>query len=290
MTGFQSSAFSSLKANSSAFKKFEDAIGYVAIRDDKSDFTDTEIKDDAEVPIDNRKGDNFNSFDKGLVRGDMVQPASVKVPIAVDLQSDSGTVKVDAGLGDFANPDFKYNAVYQNFENQMQVGHVYGVLNSSLLNKDVSRVANVYVQGHLTNQADIDYLKQVNEGKAQYAGKATYIENIHLGDTGTFAPVNGTSAFNVDFVNNSVKGELSFDGTFKYNPTGKIAIDADITGNTFAGNKKGIDTAGGFYGEDAKFLGGIYQDASALEGASGGKGNGPGTGTKFQGTFGAEKK
>nr|WP_241878532.1 transferrin-binding protein-like solute binding protein [Psychrobacter sp. PraFG1]UNK05037.1 transferrin-binding protein-like solute binding protein [Psychrobacter sp. PraFG1] len=291
MTGFQSSAFSSLKANSSTFKKFEDAIGYVAIRDDASSFTETEFVTSAdgvesEVPLDNREGDNFTAFDKGVVRGDMVQPASVKAPIAVNLQADSGTVKVDAGLGSFLNPDFNYKAVYQNFDSQMQVGHVYGIINSSVVG-EVSRVANVYVQGHLTNQADIDYLKQVNDGKASYTGNATYIENIHLGDTGAFEPVNGSSSFNVDFVNNLVKGELAFDGDFKYMPAGnKIDIEATIDGNTFAGKANGIDTAGGFYGEDAKFLGGIYQDASV----EGGKGTTPGTGTKFQGTFGATKQ
>ena len=291
MTGFQSTAMSSLEANSSDLKKFEDAIGYVAIRDDASDFTETETKNGSEVPKDNRKGNNFTSFDKGVVRGDMVQPASVKAPIAVNLTTDKpATVKVDAGLGDFLNPDFKYNAVYENFGEQMRVGHVYGVLNSSVLRTDVSRVANVYVQGHLTNQADIDFLKGVNEGKVTYEGNATYMENIHLGDTGAFEPVNGTSNFNVDFVNNSVEGKLSFEGDFKYNPTGKIDINATIDGNTFAGNHNDIDTAGGFYGQDAQFLGGIYQDASTLEGTSGGKGAGPGTGTKFQGTFGAEKQ
>ena len=217
----------------------------------------------------------------------MVQPESVLKPIIIDLNQKQGSITVEAGQKTL-NPDFKYSAVYENFDNQMQVGHVYGGFNSGFLKKDVSRAANVFVQGHLTNQADIDYLKQVDEGKAQYRGKATYIENIHLGDTGTFEPVNGTSEFNVDFVNNSVKGQLEFTaGDYKYMPAGnKIAIDADITGNTFAGNKNGIDTAGGFYGEDAKFLGGIYQDASV----EGGKGQGPSTGTKFQGTFGAEKK
>lgn len=211
----------------------------------------------------------------------MVQPASVLKPIEVDLKSESGTVKVDAGLSVF-NPDFNYNTVYENFEDQMQVGHVYGVINSTIVG-DASRVANVYVQGHLTDQADLDYLAKVNEGKVKYGGSATYIENIHLGDEGEFKPVEGTSAFDVDFANNSVKGELTFEGDFKYNPTGKIAIDADITGNTFAGDKNGIDTAGGFYGEDAKYIGGIYQDASV----EGGKGTVAGTGTKFQGTFGA---
>ena len=84
------------------------------------------------------------------------------------------------------------------------------------------------------------------------------------------------------------------DGDYQYMPTGnEININADITGNTFAGNtfdpatgKAGIDTAGGFYGEDAKFLGGVYQEVLA----QGGKGAQPGEGTTFQGTFGAEKQ
>lgn len=122
---------------------------------------------------------------------------------------------------------------------------------------------------------------------AYFLNHHPYIENIHLGDAEAFVPVNGTSTFDVDFINNSVKGELTFDGEFKYNPTGKIGIEATINGNTFAGNVKGIDSAGGFYGEDAKFLGGIYQDAGDIEG---GKGTIPGTGTTFQGTFGATKK
>lgn len=291
MTGFQSTAMSSLAANSVPLKEFEDAIGYVGIRDDASDFTETETITSAdgvesEVPVDNREGDNFTSFDELLVRGDMVQPASVKAPIKVDITGSTGSVEVDAGLGALnLNPDFNYKAVYERFENQMQVGHVYGVLQSSVAG-DAARIANVFVQGHLTDQADIDYLKQVNDGKASYAGQATYIENIHLGDEGSFEPVvNGSSNFDVDFVNNSVKGELAFDGDFKYMPEGnKIGIEATIDGNTFTGNVNGIDTAGGFYGEDAKFLGGIYQDASV----EGGKGKLPGEGTKFQGTFGAE--
>ena len=290
MTGFQSTALSSLKSNSSLLKKFDDAIGYVDIRDDKSEFTTTKQENGAKVPVDNRKGDNFTGFSTLKLRADMVQPESVTAPITVSLGSSGSTGSVQVTAGSSPKPDFNYTSVYENFDQQMQVGHVYGLFNSAILgNKDISKAANVYVQGHLTDQADIDYLKQVNEGKAQYAGKATYIENIHLGDVNTgFKPVNGTSAFDIDFVNNSVKGQLDFAaGNYKYMPAGnKIAIDTDITGNTFASNKNGIDTAGGFYGEDAKFLGGIYQDASV----QGGKGTTAGTGTKFQGTFGAEKQ
>ena len=285
MTGFQSTALSSKeKTVPFGLGKLDNAIGYVQIRDDKSDFKQTENKDGSIVPIDNREGDNFTNFNTGVVRGDMVKPESVLTPISVSL-TNNGSVTVDAGKGG-SNPTFKYNAVYKNFDNQMQVGHVYGNFDS--LAGEVSRAANVYVQGYLTSQAGMDNLKNINDGKAQYNGVATYIENIHLADNASTAPVNGTSAFNVDFVNGSVDGTLSFKGTgYKYMPAGsEIKIDATITGNTFAGNAGGIDTAGGFYGEGAKFLGGIYQDASV----QGGKGTIAGTGTKFQGTFGAEKQ
>ena len=285
MTGFQSTTLSSKeKTLPFGLGKLDNAIGYVEIRDDKSDFKATVNKEGDLVPVDNRQGDNFKSFDKGVVRGDMVKPDAVIKPIEVSLKK-SGSVKVDAGKGNF-NPTFNYNSVYENFDSQMQVGHVYGNFDSAA--GEVSRAANVYVQGYLTATEAMDGLKDINEGKAQYVGSATYIENIHLADNANTAPVKGTSAFDVDFVNNSVKGQLEFaTGNYKYMPTGnKIGIEATISGNTFAGNINGIDTAGGFYGEGAKFLGGIYQDASV----EGGKGDVAGTGTKFQGTYGAIKQ
>ncbi|MBP3945181.1 transferrin-binding protein-like solute binding protein [Psychrobacter sp. K31L] len=286
MTGFQSTALSSKEKTLPLGQgQLDNAIGYVEIRDDKSAWTELKIENGSEVPVDNRKGDNFTSFSKGKVLADMVKPDTVLEPITVNLTDASGEQKVEAGKGSL-NPTYQYNAVYKNFDSQMQVGHVYGNLNS--IAGDVSRAANVYVEGYLTSQAGMESLKNVNAGKAQYQGMATYIENIHLADNASTAPVNGTSAFNVDFVNGSVDGTLSFTGTgYKYMPAGnEIKIDADITGNTFAGNKNGIDTAGGFYGKEAQFLGGIYQDASV----PGGSGDVAGTGTKFQGTFGAEKQ
>ncbi|WP_201593024.1 transferrin-binding protein-like solute binding protein [Psychrobacter sp. Pi2-51] len=286
MTGFQSTALSSKEKTLPLGQgQLDNAIGYVEIRDDKSAWTELKIENGSEVPVDNRKGDNFTSFSKGKVLADMVKPDTVLEPITVNLTAANGEQKVEAGRGSL-NPTYQYNAVYKNFDSQMQVGHVYGNLNS--IAGDVSRAANVYVEGYLTSQAGMESLKNVNAGKAQYQGMATYIENIHLADNASTAPVNGTSAFNVDFVNGSVDGTLSFTGTgYKYMPAGnEIKIDADITGNTFAGNKNGIDTAGGFYGKEAQFLGGIYQDASV----PGGSGDVAGTGTKFQGTFGAEKQ
>ena len=283
MTGFQSTSLSSI-AQTVVGTKLENAIGYVAIRDDKSDFTERTTENGSVVPVDNRKGDNFRSFDTGVVRADMVKPENVANILEVSLKN-GGSVTVDAGKGTF-NPKFNYSAVYKNFDSQMQTGHLYGNFNT--LAGDVSRAANVYVEGYLTSQAGMDNLKTINDGKAQYKGVATYIENIHLADNASTAPVNGNSAFNADFVSGKVDGTLSFAaGGYKYMPAGnEIKINADITGNTFAGNVGGVDTAGGFYGTEGKFLGGIYQDASV----QGGKGTVAGTGTKFQGTFGAEKQ
>ena len=286
MTGFQSTALSSrYKELPFGQGTLDNAIGYVEIRDDNSAWTELKTENGSQVPVDNGKGDNFTSFSKGKVLADMVKPDTVLEPITVNLTAESGEQKVEAGRGSL-NPTYKYNAVYKNFDSQMQTGHVYGNLNS--IAGDVSRAANVYVEGYLTSLDGMNNLKNVNDGKAQYTGVATYIENIHLADNASTAPVNGRSAFNVDFVDGSVDGTLSFDaGGYKYMPAGnEIKIDAGITGNTFAGNVNGIDTAGGFYGKDAQFLGGIYQDASV----QGGKGTVAGTGTTFQGTFGAEKQ
>ena len=298
MTGFQSTALSSKKKTLPfGAGELENAIGYVGIRDDKSAWTETTTENGSVVPVDNRQGDNFTSFDTGVVLGDMVKPETVVVPIGgkrpagktdygkLDLTK-SGSIKVDAGKSEFLNPTLNYNAVYKNFDQQMQVGHIYGNLDSRA--GEISRVANVYVQGYLTTLAAMDGLKQVNGGKAQYTGDATYMENIHFDDNASTAPVNGTSAFDADFVSGKLDGKLSFaPGTYKYMPTGnQININADITGNTFAGNN-GIDTAGGFYGKDAQFLGGVYQDTIL---GQGGKGTVAGTGTRFQGTYGATKK
>ena len=208
-------------------------------------------------------------------------------------------VQTGVSLAPTADLVLNYDSVYKNFNSQMQIGHVYGDLDkpSGTGSGISSRYSNVYAIGNSTAQADMDYMAAlakfnkangINDGKFQYAGVATYIDQLHLAEvanpttsTPRNAPIlNGTSAFDVDFVGGKVGGKLNF--------TGKPQLDiaADITGNTFAGTAKGIETAGGFFGEDAKFLGGIYQDNPG----NGGAGGKAGTGTKFQGTFGAEKQ
>ncbi|WP_201626062.1 transferrin-binding protein-like solute binding protein [Psychrobacter immobilis] len=283
ITGFQSTALSS-KERELPFNQgqLDSAIGYSAIRGDKDTWSgkQADVAADGTLPADKvlNTGDNFTAFDTLSLRADMVKPKSIQKPLEISLpegkSTSTGTIGVEAGKPGF-NPDFKYNAVYESFDTQMQTGHVYGFINSSVAG-DVSRVANVYVQGNLTSQAYMDYLSEVNDGKAKYSGigTATYMENIHLDDfditksgfqdnnwaaTPTegaiTAPVKGDAAFNVDFVNSKLEGTLSFDaGDYKYMPANnEIKIEADITGNTFAGNN-GIDTAGGFYGDKAEFL------------------------------------
>ncbi|MDE0490060.1 transferrin-binding protein-like solute binding protein [Psychrobacter sp. A3] len=302
LTGFQSNTLSSAEGSFT-----EDAIGYAEIRDDKSDFTETVEVDGSNVPVDNREGNNFTNYDSFIARADMTKPDSVQEQVSINISGDNDT---DYGSGFSLHTesttvqgpvalDLNYSSVYRNFDSQMQIGHVYGDPRTDLFGLgDLARVSTVYVQGNGASLDDMQYMKDlaqynidnnINDGMVAYNGVATYMENLHLKDGERGGPVvNGTSAFDVDFVNSKLEGTLTFaDGDYQYMPTGnKIDINADITGNTFAGNANNIDTAGGFYGEDAKFLGGVYQQA--LE--QGGKGAQPGEGTTFQGTFGAEKQ
>ncbi len=206
-------------------------------------------------------------------------------------------VKTGISFSPTADLTLPYQSVYKNFDSQMQIGHVYGDLDkrSGIAPGVKSRYANVYVVGNSTAQADMDYLKalgqynianNINEGTVQYAGVATYADNLHLSSGGAINPVlNGTSNFDVNFVNDSLTGTLNFADIDK-----NIGINADITGNTFAGTNaaNNVQTSGGFYGKDANFLGGIYQEAQPGDVA--GTGTAQGTGTTFQGTFGAEKQ
>ena len=206
-------------------------------------------------------------------------------------------VNTGVSVSPTADLTLPYQSVYKNFDSQMQIGHVYGDLDkrSGIASGIKSRYANVYVVGNSTAQEDMDYLKAqarydvangINDGIVQYAGVATYADNLHLAAGGPMGLVlNGTSTFDVNFVNDSLTGNLAFAGDKN------IGINANITGNTFAGTNaaNNVATAGGFYGEDAKFLGGIYQEARP-DSSVPGTGTDPGTGTTFQGTFGAEKQ
>ncbi|HCH26818.1 MULTISPECIES: transferrin-binding protein-like solute binding protein [Psychrobacter] len=293
VTGVMSNTISSVAGTGT-----DDAIGYRQFVTDNQTFTTTTGEGEETTPniVEDSAVDNLPSYDKFAARLDIVKPNKFKQPAMITtvrnndvaFDADSGFMKskdknsvtfknVGSVIGDI-ELIYDYDSVYKSFGTQMQIGHVYGDLRKEGFAGGVkSRYANVYAIGHATENMPTD-------GNVQYAGVATYMDNLHLGSGAIKDPVvNGTSTFNVDFVNDSMTGELTFAGINK-----NIGISANITGNTFAGSKDNIATSGGFYGDGAKFLGGIYQEAQP--GNVAGTGTTPGTGTTFQGTFGAEKQ
>ncbi|MGP5649400.1 transferrin-binding protein-like solute binding protein [Psychrobacter celer] len=277
------------------------AIGFRSFWDDK----DNKASDDRSDTFTNTgDGDNFTDFETLTARADLTKPDTVSNSVTATIASandgayadntngfkeynGSATVSVVKPIS--TNLTLPYKSVYKNFDSQMQIGHIYGEADSILGRS--ARVSSVYVQGKLTAAEDMAYMKNLaqfnaengGDGIVQYTGNATYMENLHFNDPNPRpgVNVNGVSNFDVDFVNDSLTGNLAFADINK-----NIDISADISGNTFAGTNGNVQTSGGFYGEDAKFLGGIYQEALA----PGGSGTEAGTGTTFQGTFGAEKQ
>ena len=278
-----------------------DAIGFRSFWNDKDSKGATDRSD---TFVNTGDGDNFTAFDKLTARADLTKPDTVEKSVTATIAS--------AGDGVYASntKDFKvysgstnvnvlkpfklsltlpYQSVYKNFDEVMQIGHVTGDANSPF--GKAARVSSVYVQGKLTAAADMNYMKDlaqfnkdtgVNDGLFKYAGNATYVDNLHFNAADRTVKVDGVSNFDVDFVNDTLTGNLAFDSIDK-----SIDISAAISGNSFAGTSASkVQTSGGFYGEDAKFLGGIYQEALQ----PGGSGTTNGTGTTFQGTFGAEKQ
>jgi len=296
----------------------ENRIGYRQFVNDKQDFKDTQddpngADEKAPIIFEDDAVQNFPTYKEFDLRVDIVKPEQFTETTKLttvrgdDVDAGNGFMKSakrnTATIKNANSPVGKielkidYDSVYKNFNSQMQIGHVYGDVRKEGFAKGIkSRYANVYAIGNSTAQADMDYMKALaqfnkdngGDGTFQYKGVATYAENLHLLDKTAMSPVlNGKSDFNVDFVGGKVDGTLTFEGSgYKYMPEGnKIGISATIDGNTFEGTKGKVDTAGGFFGEDAKFLGGIYQENQAI----GGSGTVQGTGTTFQGTFGAEK-
>lgn len=292
MTGVQSFTLSN-----------KDAIGFRSFWDDKDN---KGAGDKSDTFTNTRDGDNFKTFDSLTARADLTKPDTVSNSVTAKITSAddglyanntngfkvyNGSTKVQVSKPISIALDLPYASVYKNFESQMQIGHIYG--DAKLGTSSQARVSSVYVQGKLTGAKDMEYMKTlaqfnidngINDGVVKYLGNATYMDNLHFNDTGRKGPVvDGVSKFDVNFVGNSLKGELVFDSIGK-----NIGINANIDGNTFAGTNADnkVQTSGGFYGEDAKFLGGIYQNALQ----PGGSGTGTGTGTTFQGTYGAEKQ
>src|SRR5690606_7039413 len=81
---------------------------------------------------------------------------------------------------------FKYTSVYKNYDDQMQIGHLYGDLKTSNSGFQLDTLSNTYVQGNSTNATDMKYMKDlshynikngINDGKVNYNGVASYIGN-----------------------------------------------------------------------------------------------------------------
>ncbi|WP_289000690.1 transferrin-binding protein-like solute binding protein [uncultured Psychrobacter sp.] len=297
VTGFQS--FTLSNADAIGFREFWDD------NDNKAPEDGTDPEGDGSFTNTN-DGNNFaNDYQNIVARADLTKANTVLEPVSATIATDNDADY--AGGNGFKNYEgstsvqtnvvappltLDYNSVYKNFDSQMQIGHIYGDAQAFGTIRS-ARVSSVYVEGNLTDTQDMTYLKElakfnvdnsINDGTVNYVGNATYMDNLHFSsaDPRPEPTVNGVSNFNVDFINDSLTGSLEFDNV------DNIAISASINGNTFAGTNadNNVQTSGGFYGADAQYLGGIYQQALQ----QGGSGTEAGTGTTFQGTFGAEKQ
>ena len=164
---------------------------------------------------------------------------------------DDSVVVTTTSLGDLP---LTYSSVYKDFGTQMRIGHIDGSATVALLQGAKLPVNGVAVYGNKT-------LTLPTDGSVSYGGDATYRE-LGLGNAIEY----GSSKFTADFAAKKV------DGTLTFSQVGNIGISATIEGSEFSGKKDGYATEGAFYGDDAKYLGGIYSNDSA------------------QGTYGAEKK
>ena len=112
----------------------------------------------------------------------------------------------------------------------------------------------LYVQGNPTDVKEIP-----KAGKAEYLGGAVYSKdgayNERAKMTATVDFEKNTVAIKIDQNRNAVP-EMNFGGK--------------ITGNSFAGEVNGVKTQGGFFGENAKELSGVFtNDADKSRGAFG---------------------
>ncbi|MDO4693455.1 MAG: Slam-dependent surface lipoprotein [Eikenella sp.] len=96
-------------------------------------------------------------------------------------------------------------------------------------------------------------------GIVKYSGLS-----LHRGQSPSTA-VQGTAKFDVNFANKTLTGTVS--------PTGvaPINLQATISGNTFAGERNGVQTNGGFYGPNAAEMAGVYRQQGQFSGAFGAK-------------------
>ncbi len=118
----------------------------------------------------------------------------------------------------------------------------------------------MFYNGNPTNDMPI-------AGTATYSGQSIITANIPLLDDEDF--YTGSSKFNVDFGNKTLKGSLEIE---KIQP---VNIDAKISGNSFAGTANSISipsagkVEGKFYGNNAKEMAGLATDSKSWSAAFG---------------------
>lgn len=119
---------------------------------------------------------------------------------------------------------------------------------------DVTGKQYLYAQGNPTDVKEIP-----KAGKAEYLGGAVYSKD---GAYNERAKMTATVDFNKETV--AIKIDQNGNGVPEMNFGGKI------TGNSFAGEVNGVKTQGGFFGENAKELSGVFtNDADKSRGVFG---------------------
>lgn len=91
------------------------------------------------------------------------------------------------------------------------------------------------------------------------SGRVEYDGDALIGKAGSVSVADAD--FVADFGQKTLTGSITRDSqsTFAFNP---IAINATISGNTFAANNGAITSSGYFYGNNAAEIGGVFSDSS----------------------------
>lgn len=107
----------------------------------------------------------------------------------------------------------------------------------------------LYAHGKPT---DLKQMEQL-QGQVKYEGSAVYIKN------GNYDKQSGVNA-TADFANKTINLQIEEAKHWKDDKVEvpEMNFGGKITGNSFAGDVNGIKTQGGFFGENAKELSGIY--------------------------------
>ena len=117
------------------------------------------------------------------------------------------------------------------------------------------------IDQHFFAQGNPTVLAQIpTAGKVEYDGGAVYKKD------GDFSQVTGMTA-TADFASKAIDINIKEKGKF----VPDMKFGGKITGNSFAGEVNGIKTQGGFFGENAQEMGGLFtNEADQSRGAFGG--------------------